>query len=270
MKKLLSNISAGLMLLLPVPAFAGMLFHDSFNQESIDLEKWSIPYWNNQILGRTYFNTLSFPNIENGNAVITVASYNPEYRSGESFYGTDLKTEQLMPLTRGYVHLKVRAKMDTSVPGIVAGIFLFAFRPGSTDLHDEIDFEMVTTEPKMIMTNSYLNEPLGPGQPKLTWYEEGTSMTDYHLYEILWEPDKVSWFLDGRLIREERDRVPEIPMKLHLNAWVTDDTWPQAYSPDLQPAARAEDSQMYGMRVDFVEIRTKSTLAPALHLLLKK
>jgi hypothetical protein len=57
---------------------------------------------------------------------------------------------------------------------------------------------------------------------------------------------------------------------LHLNAWVTDDTWPQACSPDLQPAARAEDSQMYGMSVDFVEIRTKSTLAPALHLLLKK
>lgn len=137
-------------------------------------------------------------------------------------------------------------------------------------MHDEIDFEMVTSEPDLIMTNSFKNEPLGDGHPKLTQYEAGTNMTDYHLYEIIWETDKVSWLLDGKLIREETERVPEIPMELHLNAWVTDATWPQAYSAALQPAATAGDSQVYSMSVDFVEIRTKSTLAPALHLLLKK
>jgi hypothetical protein len=261
-------IVAWLSVFLSNSALAGRLFYDDFSQQYISSLIWHIPKHEDEPLGRTLFNTMSFPEIQNGNAIITVSLYNPQYLSGTYFYGTDLKSVRLIPL-RKKVHVKIRAKMNTTVPGIVGGIFLFAFRPDSTDLHDEIDFEMVTTEPSLIMTNSYRNEPLGKGHPQLTKYESGT-IADYHLYEIIWEPDKVSWLLDGKLIRVETERVPVIPMELHLNTWIPDADWPQAYNAILQPVATKEEDQEYSMSVDFIEIRAPSNFAPIFHLLLNK
>ncbi len=268
-KKLLLNVIIGMIVSLPISVLAGIVFHEDFDKENISFTKWHGPFFEDEPLGRTLFNTKSFPEIKDGNAIITVSLYNPQYLPGEYFYGTDLKSIRLISLIRKKVHVKIRAKMETTIPGIVGGIFLFAFRPDSTTLHDEIDFEMVTTEPDLIMTNSYRNEPLGEGHPELTRYESGT-IADYHLYEIIWETDKVSWYLDGKLIRVETERVPVIPMELHLNTWIPDSSWPQAYSADLQPVATAEENQVYSMSVDFVEIRAPSNFAPILHLLRKK
>ncbi|MCI5158457.1 MAG: glycosyl hydrolase family protein [Candidatus Electrothrix sp. AUS1_2] len=252
-----------------VSASAEILFYDDFNTETVDRDKWSMNFWDGQ-LGRTTFRTLPFPEITNGNAVVTVESYNPEEGlAGNYFYGADLKSLKLIPLKNGCTSIKIRAKMDTVMPGIVGGIFLFAFRPGSNILHDEIDFEFVTSEPDLIMTNSYSNEPLGPGQPEVAFYESG-NITDYHLYEIKWESDKVSWFLDGKLIRVETEHVPAIPMEIHLNAWVTSSEWEQAYNPDFQPATTPDDNQIFGMSVDSIEVRTTSNLSPIFYLLLQK
>ena len=57
--------------------------------------------------------------------------------------------------------------MDTVMPGIVGGIFLFAFRPGSTMLHDEIDFEFVTdvTQPEVVAARRKPNGGLSDRVP---------------------------------------------------------------------------------------------------------
>ncbi len=130
-------------------------------------------------------------------------------------------------------------------------------------------FEFVTSEPDGIMTNSYSNEPLGAGHPQFTLYESGT-ITDYHLYEIKWEADKVSWLVDGTLVRVETDHVPAIPMVIHLNAWVTSSEWRQAYNPELQPTAVPDANQVFGMSIDSIEVHTPSNLSPIFYLLLKK
>lgn len=263
-------LSAYLVVSWPAFTSAEMLFSDDFNQDAVDTDKWHLSFWEGGILGTTTFKESPLPEIKDGNIIITVESYNPEDGfSGDYFYGTDLKTVKLIPLTRGYVHIKVRAKMDSAIPGIVGGIFLFAFRPESMMLHDEIDFEFVTSKPDLIMTNSYSNEPLGAGHPQVAFYESGT-ITDYHVYEIKWETDKVSWFVDGNLIRVETKHVPAIPMEMHFNAWVPDSEWEQAYNPELHPAATADSNQIFGMIVDSIEIRTTPNLAPILYLLLEK
>jgi hypothetical protein len=252
----------------PSAGSAATLFYDNFSGNAFDSSKWHFAYWGGQVLGRTLFRSTSFPEVKNGNAIIAVDSYNPEDVSYFSFYGNDVMSNKLIPLTGRAIHVKFRAKMDTSTPGIVCGIFLFAFRSGTSGLHDEIDFEFVTSVPNAIMTNSYSNEPLGAGHPEFTYYDSGT-VTDYHTYEIKWETDKVSWFVDGRLVREDTDHVPVIPMEIHLNAWVADSGWPQAYNAELQPAASAASNQSFGMSVDSVEVQgPKIDLSPVLHLLL--
>jgi beta-glucanase (GH16 family) len=126
--------------------------------------------------------------------------------------------------------------MNTLTPGIVGGIFLHALKPGSNTLHDEIDFELLTNLPDKVQTNIYSNEPLGKGNPKLVSFPSGT-ITDYHIYEIKRQPNKVSWFIDGNLVPTETKHLPAGPMYFHLNIWVPDSDWIEAYSPDIQPTS---------------------------------
>ncbi len=257
------------LIILPTFSSASVLMQENFSGDAVDVTRWHYPYWGGYELGRTIFKDDSYPKIQDGNVIISVESYNPEDDSKSTFYGTSLVSNRYFPLDRKYVHVKVRAKMNSSTPGIVGGIFLFAFRGEDNSLHDELDFEIVTSEPDAVMTNVYKNEPLWAGHPEFTTYASG-SITDYHTYEIKWEPDKVSWFVDGNLIRTETERVPAIPMELHLNAWVADEVWVQAYNPDLQPATSVNDNQIFAMSVDFVEIRTNPNLSPVRNFLLRR
>jgi Glycosyl hydrolases family 16 len=243
---------------------AETLLYDDFSGNSVSSSKWHIPTWvsptDGTFVGRTQFRCAqnsSLPTANDSNAIIMVESYNP---TGFSFYGTDLISNQSFPLERG-IHITVRAKMNTSTPGIVGGIFLYALKSGSTTFHDEIDFELLTNLPNGAQTNIYSNESLGTGHPQFVSYTSGL-ITDYHIYEIKWQSNQVSC------------HVPTGPMNFHLNIWVPDSGWVQAYSPILIPATSASSNQVFLMSVDSVNIQSitptpgEPDLTPILHLLL--
>lgn len=250
-------------------------FYDDFSGDIVSSTNWHIPTWvsptDGTFIGRTQFRCTqnsSLPAASDSKAIITVETYNP---LGSSFYGTDLISNQSLTLEQG-LHITVRAKMNTSTPGIVGGIFLYALKPGSTTLHDEIDFEFLTNKPNGVQTNIYSNEPLGAGHPQFVSYTSG-SITDYHTYEIKWQPNQVSWLIDGNIVRIDTNHVPVGPMDFHLNIWVPDSGWGEAYSPDLQPTTSASANQIFVMSIDSVNIQSialepMGTLAPILQLLL--
>jgi beta-glucanase (GH16 family) len=224
------------------------------------------------VVGHTQFRFTqksSLPAADNGNAILAVESYNP---TAFSFYGTDLRSNQSFDLGEG-IHITVRAKMNTTTPGIVGGFFLYALKPGSTTYHDEIDFELLTNRPNEAQTNIYSNEKLGIGHVQFVPYASG-SITDYHTYEIKWQPNQVSWFIDGHLVRTDTRHVPTGPMTFHLNIWVPDPGWPEAYDPNLKPTTSASSNQIFSMSVDSVNIQSitpppgASGLAPIPPLLL--
>jgi hypothetical protein len=242
----------------PSITLGSTLLYDNFTGNIVSSTKWHIPTWisptDGTFVGRTQFRCTqnsSLPAAKDSNAIITVESYNP---TGFSFYGTDLISNQLFHLEEG-IHITVRAKMDTLTPGIVGGIFLYALKPGSDTLHDEIDFELLTNLPDKVQTNIYSNEPLGKGNPKLVSYSSG-SITDYHIYEIKWQPNKVSWFIDGNLVRTETKHLPAGPMYFHLNIWVPDSAWIEAFSPNIKPTSSPSLNQIFSMNVDSVNIRS--------------
>lgn len=272
MKKLLFYIIINSLIISPSVIFAQTLLHDDFNDgDRVCSCRWHIPTWvsptDGTFVGRTQFRTTQnspLPEIINDNAIITVETYNPTANiPGDSFYGYDLISNLLFPLEKG-IHITVRAKMDTSRRGIVGGIFLYALKPGSTTIHDEVDFELITNQPNGVLTNIYSNEPLGAGHPQFVSYNSG-SITDYHTYEIKWQPNKVSWFIDGNLVRTDTRHVPTGPMYFHLNMWVPDSDWSFAYDPDLQPTPSPSLNQIFSMSVDSVNIQSfKPNLAPIL------
>jgi len=237
---------------------AETLLYDDFSGDSVSSGKWHIPTWvsptDGTVVGLTQFRftqNSSLPAAENGNAIIVVESYNP---TALSFYGTDLRSNQSFALGTG-IHITVRAKMNTTTPGIVGGIFLYALKPGSTTYHDEIDFELLTNLPNEAQTNIYCNEKLGTGNVQFVPYAHG-SITDYHTYEIKWLPNQISWFIDGNLVREDKSCVPTGPMNFHLNIWVPDPGWPGAYHPNLKPATSASSNRVFSMSIDSVHIQS--------------
>jgi beta-glucanase (GH16 family) len=246
----------------PSIALAATLLNENFSEDVVDSTKWHIPTWvssnDGTFVGRTQFRcsqNASLPAADNGNAVIMVETYNPTGNPpGSSFYGTDLISNQSFPMGNG-IHITVRARMNTSTEGIVGGIFLYALKPGSTTLHDEIDFELLTNRPDAAQTNIYSNEPLGAGHPQFVSYSSG-SINDYHTYEIKWQPDQVSWLIDGKAVRTETRNVPTGPMSFHLNIWVPGAEWPEAYSEDLQPTRSPDSNQEFWMSVDSVNIKS--------------
>ena len=273
------NICLAALLIVISPALlrASILLDDDFNENTVSSLIWHIPTWQSPTdgtyIGRTQFRVTQnspMPFADNSNVRLTVESYNP---TGFSFYGTDLVSNISFPPGGEGLRITVRAKMETSTPGVVGGIFLYALTPGSTTLHDEIDFEFLTTVPQSVQTNIYANEPLGTGHPHFVPYVSG-SITDYHTYEILWQSNQVTWLVDGQPVRTESSHVPTQPMQLHLNIWVPGPEWLEAYSAELQPVSSPDSNQVVTMSIDSVSVESlevteaRSNLVPAMHVLL--
>ena len=264
MKKILSRLLLvsilliGFSVIFPLITRAAVLLSDDFAGTIVGYTNWYIPTWTSSTdgtyLGRTQLRctqSSSLPAASNSNAIIAVQSYNP---SGFSFYGTEIISKQSFSVGQG-IDITVRAKMDKSTAGVVGGIFLYSLKPGSSTLHDEIDYELLTSVTNQVQTNIYGNEPLGAGHTQFVSYASG-SVTDYHTYEIKWLPTQVSWYLDGSLVRTDTTHVPAGPMNFYLNAWVPDSGWAQAYSAAIQPVTSATANQVFSMNVDSVNIQS--------------
>jgi beta-glucanase (GH16 family) len=156
------------------------------------------------------------------------------------------------------ITLTVRAKLNEPLPaGIVGGIFFYLpHAKANKSNHDEIDFELLSNDPNHVWTNIYANEPLGTGNPISYSYPSG-SATDFHTYQMQWTPDKVSWYVDGNLIRTDtiQSTIPMGPMYVHLNIWVPESDFTTAYNPDLHWANSPSGNQTFSMIVDSVTVQ---------------
>jgi len=110
-------------------------------------------------------------------------------------------------------------------PGLVTGFFLHRDAP-----RQEIDIEFMGVDPRGMLTNVFFN----PG-------DEGTTMSfgyrgapswihldfdatkAFHVYAIDWQPDRVTWLVDGKPVHErvswDPTPIPHLNMRLHANLW---------------------------------------------------
>ncbi|MGC8495364.1 MAG: glycoside hydrolase family 16 protein, partial [Syntrophobacteraceae bacterium] len=232
-------------------AHSAVLLHDDFNGSTAPSRYWHIPSCasRSDFIGRTRFQCTQdspLPEAENGNAIIALKSDN---HARFDFCGTDLISNKPFILGQG-IRVTVRAKMNTTAPGMVGGIFLYSSRPGRTKVCDEIDFELLTDHPDKAHTNVYKSGGPANGDPQFVPYHPSGSIAGYHTYEIEWLPSRVSWLIDGHLVRTEKKYVPVGPMNVHLNLWAPGRQWAQAYSPDLTPVSTASPDKVFSMSID--------------------
>jgi beta-glucanase (GH16 family) len=251
-------LSAGLSAALP--SLAATLLDETFAGNPVNPKNWEIPTFRGQgdgtFIGRTQFRVTQnsgLPKTDEHGAVIPIETFNP---AEPSFLGTEMFSRQEFAVGKG-LDITVRAKMNSAAhPGIVGGIFLYALRPGSNTLHDEIDFELLTNRPNEVQTNIYANEELGPGHVVFVPFSTG-SMADYHDYGIRWTAKEVSWLIDGKVVRTTTEHVPTEPMKFHFNIWAPDRYWPDAHSAAIQPVTSAEAASVLDyLSVASIKVRT--------------
>jgi beta-glucanase (GH16 family) len=236
---------AAVLLLAAAPAMAAAgatLLDEKFAGVPVDPRNWEIPTFkasgDGTFIGRTQFRVTQdsgLPKTDTHGAMIPIETYNGKEAS---FLGTEMISRNAFAVGKG-LDVKIRAKMNSAAhPGIVGGIFLYALKPGSDTIHDEIDFELLTNRPGEVQTNIYAHEELGVGHVIFVPYPTG-SMADYHDYEIKWTAKSVSWSIDGKLVRTTTENVPTEPMKFYFNIWAPDAHWPGGFNAAIQPVTSA-------------------------------
>ncbi len=238
-----------------------VLFHDGFNTDgpNINRFKWVGPT-SSYLLGRTALRLATSPvPVQDGAAVLTLSTYNPGQLG--TLLGTEIETNQYFPVGTGLA-FEARVKPAANLPrGIVCSLFSYVFRNlgGGVIQQDEIDWEFVTnqivgrTQP-IVATNVYVDEFQGAGSPVLVGLPNAIIMDQWNTFRIEWYSNRVRWLVNGQLVFERTDRVPNDAMSVRLNFWAPDTNWPAAFSTDINPTTNPALNQTFSYLVDYVTV----------------
>jgi beta-glucanase (GH16 family) len=151
------------------------------------------------------------PSVSNGALQLTLQTYNPT-GAGNSFLGSEIISDQTFNDTAGGIAFTAVAKLDTTMPGMVGGIFAYNYND-STGLDNESDFESLTNDTtgqnNQEQTNVYSNQPLGAGNPEFVSIP-GLNLTDYNTYTVEWFPTELLWFIDGQRLPQMAPVLPHV------------------------------------------------------------
>jgi hypothetical protein len=85
--------------------------------------------------------------------------------------------------------------------------------------HDEIDFEVIGRNTREVQVNTFVSGKDGHGQT----VPNGTDAADEFVdYAFEWTPDRIRWFVNGKLTREisgQGENVPTHAAKIYLSLW---------------------------------------------------
>ena len=233
-------------------AYAGTPFFEDFNGVAVDESIWAYPTGDASFNGRTQMR-LGYPSVSNGLLHLQFDTYNPSANPpGNSFYGSEIVLRRTLKRGTGLI-TEIRARMVTPVKGLVGGAFLYQYFP-KTQNHSEIDFELLSNRLNQVQTNIYAKEPLGVGHPEFKGIPQ-FDMTQFNTYRVEWLPNRVRWFVNDQLVRENSSVVPSEALNLHLNFYAPECNWAIACDADLHPAYSPENNRTYVFDIDWVRIK---------------
>ncbi len=241
-----------------------VLLQDEFNTKGIvSAAKWHQPTWTGNgdgtYLGRTQLTVTqdNSPLKMSGGALhMTLNKFTPTMSPGNpAFHGTQETSNSTFTIGNPGVTntFEWRAKLNTpAVGGYVVGLFLYYVNPDGT--HNEIDFELVSNRfvngSNTVCTNVYSNEPLGAGTPKFYALPKG-KLNAYHVFTLTTSSNKITWSMDGKVVRTETAKVPTGLVQVYENMWTPDSSWDAAYNSAFQPVSSKGADKQYSADIDY-------------------
>ena len=232
------------------------VFNEDFNDTVVDRSRWktSLPWGPDDIINRE---TQYFVDTFGTNNAVT---YDPFTFTGETLLITGIETPQdqlqaannqpylsgvlttsdHFELTYGYVEM--RAKL-ASGSGLLSTFYLFNqdFYKNKPEI-DILEYQGELPD-KALQTYHYHDSNLnrsGTGErhssPTMQSSQGVNLSDDFHTYSVLWEPQRVIWFIDGAEVRRiEGVRVADEPMNI-ITQLVVGSQWVGAVDSSALPA----------------------------------
>ena len=100
-------------------------------------------------------------------------------------------------------------------PGVVSSFFTYT-GPSDNNPWDEIDIEFLGKDTTKVQFDYYTN---GVGGHEYI-YDLGFDASEgYHEYGFDWQPDHITWYVDGIAVYTATKNLPVTPGKIMMNAW---------------------------------------------------
>ena len=182
------------------------MWSDEFNGTSVDTSKWNkVGPWGHPI-GSNWANfsyLTSNVSVANGLATITVQ------KSGSNWTGGILSTDTTKRFQYGFV--EVRAKLPPKGPGFWPGIWLYGANVTSADELDMMEFLGGD------VSTVYQTYHYGSGGQHQVSPKSSDWTADYHLFQMKWEPGRLTYYIDNVQTGSWTASVPARPMYIMLN-----------------------------------------------------
>ena len=189
------------------------VWSDEFNGTSVDTSKWDLVGWGKPFgshWANFSYNESANLSIANGLATITVR--NTGGGPGGTWQGAMLSTQRTHTWQYGF--WEVRAKLPPKGPGFWPGIWMY----GGTS-SDELDLmEWLGRD----VSTVYQTYHYGSGQQQGVSPKSSDWTTDYHLFQMKWEPGRITYYIDNVQTASWTQSVPARPMYFMFNFDVGD------------------------------------------------
>ena len=214
------------------------VFHDQFDGTSLDASHWVTCYWwdahgctnqaNNELEwyqpGNVVVKDGYLLLVAKPGAVTAPNARTYPYTSGMVTTGSDtMGGVPRFAFTYGFV--EVRAWIPSG-QGLWPAIWLL---PANQSSSPEIDLmEIIGSQPGIVHMNLHYRNPDGSAGLDAGQWAAGSDLSSgWHTFALDWEPDAITWYVDGVARRKFTDaaRIPSTPMYLLINLAVGGD-WP--------------------------------------------
>lgn len=110
----------------------------------------------------------------------------------------------------GYGFFATRMK-PAACSGIISSFFIYTWNPW-----DEIDIEFLGKDTTQVQFNYYTN---GVGNHTYLLDLGYDASEEFHEYGFDWQPDSITWYVDGIAVYRATKDIPSHPAKIMMNVW---------------------------------------------------
>lgn len=132
----------------------------------------------------------------------------------------------LRPTSCGEIHTNDRTGYGTysarikaaAGSGLNTAFFTYIGPSVNGGEHSEVDFEFLGKNPRTVQLN-YYDKGIAQGEKIIELGFDASA--DFHEYSFVWEPHKIRWYIDGKLVHETKPgaNIPPNPGRIYLSLW---------------------------------------------------
>jgi beta-glucanase (GH16 family) len=112
----------------------------------------------------------------------------------------------------GYYETSMQAIKN---PGVISSFFTYTGE-SEDNPWDEIDIEVLGKDTTKVQFNYYTN---GQGNHEFMYNLGFDASEGYHTYGFDWQPDHITWYVDGKEAYTANTNIPKTPGRIMMNTW---------------------------------------------------